>query len=132
MPLDIPNSASDAPPSAGPTSIVSCMPIEDSELAARRSSSPTRRGISASFAGVKNCPIVAWTKLTAKTIHTVSRERARSSPSSRIARRTSATIIVRRRSQRSTKTPATEPNRIAGRLSAMNVPPVASAEPVRL
>jgi len=84
------------------------------------------------LAGLKNWLMAASRAATAYTSQIQSGERTASSRRSTTAREKSAATITRRRSQRSAKTPATEPSSTFGMVRAMNMPPEARAEPVRL
>ncbi len=71
------------------------------ELAASSPASGTTRGISAPRAGVKNVPIDAWMKARTMSSGTRSARPTTTNPRTTIARRVSATSMIRRRSQRS-------------------------------
>jgi hypothetical protein len=118
------------PPIVGPTSREAFEANDASAFAATRSSFGTRRGSIAPSAGRRNRATNDSVNATRYTIHTSSADRT--SASGRIAnvRMRFAMTIVRLRSHRSTKTPATDPNTICGTSSATNIALVASVEPV--
>ena len=88
------------------------------------------RGTSATCAGWKSCSTQLEAVSTRNAIHTpVTLRRRRGS--NRIARTMLTHTISRRRSHRSTKTPAMDPRRIDGRRNETTVPMGPSVDSVR-
>ncbi len=127
---EMPYSPITEPPTAGPSRRARLLLRALSELALSRRSSATSLGSSAFSAGRKNWVIDDCTKPTPYATQTRSADCTRSSGSSVTASSRLEITIVRLRSHRSTKTPATDPNNSAGISSAMNMPLVARVEPV--
>src|SRR5205085_3386583 len=128
---DRPSSTRSAPPKEGAMRLTMLLPKLSSELAAVNRSAGTRCGMKALLAGVKNLDTDDSTKATRYTIQSASRERTANRSSMSTTRERSAATILRLRSQRSTNTPSTEPTNRPGKVEAMNIAPVCSAEWVR-
>ena len=89
-----------------------------------------RRGTSATCAGWKSCSTQLEAMSTRNAIHTPVTSMSRRG-SSRSARMMLTHTISRRRSHRSTKTPAIDPRRIEGTRNEMTVPMGPSVDAVR-
>ena len=94
------------------------------------SDSGTSRGRNAFSAGSENVKRVADSAITGYAIQIIPRASTSSSGTITTAWSRLANIIVRRRSQRSTKTPANDPNTICGATSDATRPAVANDDPV--
>ena len=127
----MPPIAAATPPSPEPTSRARLRIWPLSAFAATSSSSGTTRGRNACSAGAKK---TSTTDSTASTTYTSQirsvPDTSRSGSRPRQSRRL-ATTMVRLRSQRSTKTPATLPTRTCGTNDDSNVAADASVDPVR-
>ena len=103
---------------------------DSAELAATRSRSPTTAGMTAVLAGRKRSVTVAIRKAITYT-RPMWISNANGTASTRTARTTSQAIIVRRRSHRSTSTPASGPRITLGTAVAAKTSPTSRARAAR-
>ena len=107
--------ASSRPAAAYPRISVSFSAVSSREFARRRLASSTTSGSSDIFAGSKRTPRLAVAKLSAK-VPTSERLATAGTMATSSARATSTSTIRRRRSKRSTATPANGPKTRYGRV----------------
>ncbi len=125
-----PTGTSSAPPSGAPTSratpsvseFTAFAPLNDGPV-------PTTTGVCACTAGRNSTVPVLSTTSATYTSHRSPGARTNSNPATAPARTRSAATITRRRSHRSTSTPATGPSTAGGRNSAANAAPASATEP---
>ena len=120
-----------SPPTAAPTASIVDHVAADSELARTRSAGATTAGSIAERAGSKNEVPTTANPINAYASHTVSALRTPIRPSTTSPRTMSAAIITRRRSSRSTSTPAHGPITADGSCCTTNIAATLVAVPVR-
>ena len=126
-----PASAVTSPPTDAPIASIAAQVALDSALAGISSSLLVTLGIVAVRAGSKNAEPVTESAITTYASQTCSRVRTSSRPSTTTPRIRSVAIISRRRSTRSTTTPASGPTTAIGMNWTIIIHATAVAEPVR-
>ena len=117
------------PEAAKPIAVAPKELIAINELAAASSCSEATSGSTLSWAGSKNCP-TALDRATMTYSQTMLSGTRKGIENTNTARIKSAVTIMRRRSKRSTNTPAISPTTRLGAAVAININPTLAAEPV--